>query len=726
MRSKVLLGGVAAAALSYGSASAQDGGEAMLEELVVTALKRSTTVQDTPMSITAVGAETIAQLGATRLEDYFRQVPSVNLSQGQLGQSRVSIRGVQGSGEATTGLYYDETPLTGPSGTTQDPGNNAADLNLFDVERVEVLRGPQGTLYGGGSMGGTLRVIFNKPDPTQIGGAVEAQRAVTKGGSDSGYLKGMINLPLIDGKLAVRAVAYGEARPGYVDNVRLGRKDINDSESSGYRVLLGFTPTEDVAVTATVVHQVSEADDVQGWYQSLGEHKTDSRAVLPIRNELDLYSLTAKWESPFGTLTGSSSHYKYDILRTVDFSPAYGAASPALARLLPITGYQPANLLSWNNELRLSSRGEGPLQWTIGAYTELRKDHIDSNTLFGDASTGMVYEPFRYVQGRYVETEVQQTAGFGEVSYKPVERLTLTVGARYYDYTKTTSGAGTQRNLLTGAAPERFAAQTADASGWVYRFNASYEPTSDILFYATASEGFRPGGANNIPGLNQALVVYAPDSLWNYEAGVKSTWLEGRMTANLAVYQIDWKDRQTGALTADGLYSFITNAGAARIRGFELELAARPMTGLTLNGAVSYTNAELTEDQANANILSDGSTGRKGDSIPLIPDLSASASATYVWPIAGEMNGLARADVAYTGEMASTFRPTYVYYDRFGSFTTVNLRAGIEGDDWGLYAFVQNLTDAVGIMNKNSGVGYQDLLFGLTPRTVGVNMRKRF
>lgn len=304
MRSRVLLGGVAAAALSYGSASAQDGGEAMLEELVVTALKRSTTVQDTPMSITAVGAETIAQLGATRLEDYFRQVPSVNLSQGQLGQSRVSIRGVQGSGEATTGLYYDETPLTGPSGTTQDPGNNAADLNLFDVERVEVLRGPQGTLYGGGSMGGTLRVIFNKPDSTQIGGAVEAQRAVTKGGSDSGYLKGMINLPLIDGKLAVRAVAYGEARPGYVDNVRLGRKDVNDSESSGYRVLLGFTPTEDVAVTATVVHQVSEADDVQGWYQSLGEHKTDSRAVLPIRNELDLYSLTAKWESPFGTLTG--------------------------------------------------------------------------------------------------------------------------------------------------------------------------------------------------------------------------------------------------------------------------------------------------------------------------------------------------------------------------------------------------------------------------------------
>lgn len=229
-----------------------------------------------------------------------------------------------------------------------------------------------------------------------------------------------------------------------------------------------------------------------------------------------------------------------------------------------------------------------------------------------------------------------------------------------------------------------------------------------------------------MPGLNSRLVVYQPDSLWNYEAGVKSTWLDGRLTANLSVYQIDWKERQTSALTADGLYSFITNAGDARIRGLELELVGRPVTGLTLTGAVGLTDAQLIEDQANGDILVDGSTGRKGDQIPLVPDMNASASATYVWPIGDSMNGMVRADVAYTGEMASTFRPTYVYYDRFGSFTTANLRAGIESDDWGAYVFVQNLFGATGIMNKNSGIGYQDLLYGLTPRTAGVTLRKRF
>jgi iron complex outermembrane recepter protein len=282
--------------------------------------------------------------------------------------------------------------------------------------------------------------------------------------------------------------------------------------------------------------------------------------------------------------------------------------------------------------------------------------------------------------------------------------------------------------MLTGAAPAAYSERSANASGWVYKFNASYKFNKDFMAYATASEGFRPGGANNIPGLNSALVVYNPDSLWNYETGVKTTWLGGKLTANASAYRIDWKNRQTSALTADGLYSFITNAGAARIQGLELEVAAKPMTGLSLTGAVGYTDAKLTQDQANANILVDGSTGKKGDRIPLVPDWSASLSASYVWPLPiGEgLNGLVRADAAYTGEMVSTFRPTYVYFDKFGGVATVNLRAGVESDKWGAYAFVTNLTDATGVLNKNSGVGYRGLLFSMTPRTVGVNARRKF
>lgn len=703
--------------------TAEAASDSTVEEVVVTALRRATTVQTTPMAITAVTGDTIAKLGATGLQDYFRQVPSVNLSQGQLGQARVTIRGVQGAGEATTGLYYDETPVTGPSGTTQDPANNAADLNLFDVERLEVLRGPQGTLYGGGSMGGALRVIFNKPDAQAFSAAIEGQATATKGGSGGGFLKAMGNIPLVESKLALRVVAFTEDRPGYIDNVRLKTKDVNDSRAAGYRVLLGFTPTDDISIVGTAVHQRTEANDLQGWYARVGEHKTDSRVVLPFESELDLWNLTARWDTPVGTLTGVTSYYDYNILRTVDFTPNY-AAVPAL---LPVMGYQPADLKSWNHEVRLSSRGDGPLQWTVGGYLELRKDHIDSNTVRADPATGKVISPFQYLVARYVETEIEQTAQFGEVSWSPIPELTLTAGARHYDYTKTTSGAGVKPNLLTGAPVQAFSSDTAEASGWVYKFNASYRITPDVMIYATAAEGFRPGGANNIPGLNPTLMIYDPDKLWNYEAGVKSTWLDGRLTANLAAYRIDWTNRQTSALTADGLYSFITNAGNARIQGIEVELVARPATGLTLTAGGAYTDAKLVEDQANANVLVTGSTGRKGDRIPLVPDYSASASASYVWPIgSGGLNGLARADVAYTGEMTSTFRPTYVYFDKFGSFTTVNLRAGVEGDGWGVYAFVNNLTDAVGVMNQNSGVNYSDLLYSLAPRTVGINAKRRF
>lgn len=718
------------AMLCAGAASAQATAtkpDEVVEEIVVTALKRSTTLQTTPMSISAVTGESLQKLGATGLADYFRQVPGVNLSQGQLGQSRVTIRGVAGSGEATTGLYYDETPVTGPSGTTQDPANNAADLNLFDVERVEVLRGPQGTLYGGSSMGGTLKVIYNKPDSEQFGAAIEGQASVTDGGSQGSYLKGMGNIPLITGKLAARIVAYTEDRAGYVDNVKSKISDVNDSRSSGYRAMLGFTPTDDITVILTKVHQSSSADDLEGWYASVGKYKTNSAVKLPLNTEMDLTSLTGKWNSPIGEVTAVSSYYLYDMLRTIDFTPQY---KPYVGSAYGVMGWQPANLQSWNHELRLSSKDDGPLQWTVGAYAELRKDHIDSHVLLTDPTTGAPFAPFRYVTSRYINTNVKQTSQFGELTWSPtqVEGLSLTVGVRHYDYTKTTSGAGTQKNLLTGAAPAGFSKQSADASGWVYKFNASYKFNKDVMVYATASEGFRPGGANNIPGLNSALVVYNPDSLWNYETGVKTTWLGGKLTANAAAYRIDWKNRQTSAITADGLYSFITNAGKARIQGVELEVAARPITGLTLNGAIGYTNAELTEDQANANILVDGSTGKKGDKLPNVPDVTASASASYSWPLTvGEgLNGLVRADAAYTGEMTSTFRPNYVYFDKFGSFATVNLRTGVEGDDWGLYAFLTNVTNATGIMNKNSNVGYQDLLYGLTPRTIGVNARRKF
>ncbi|OAN56578.1 TonB-dependent receptor [Sphingobium sp. TCM1] len=736
-----------AIAQSAPQAASEDGGE-----IVVTALRRSSTLQEAPLSIAAISGEGLVKMGATGLQDYFRAIPNLNLSQGQIGSSRISIRGINAAGEATVGLYFDEVPITGPSGTTQDAGNNAADLNLFDVERVEVLRGPQGTLYGSSSMAGTLRLIFNKPDAGKREAAMESQITTTKGGSMGYFMKAMINEPLIEDVLALRVSAYQEKRPGYIDNVTFGTKNVNDSTSKGIRALLAFTPRPDMTLTGTVIYQETEADDQQGWYEAAGRYKAQSPLQLPFNSKLQLYNLAYDWELPGVTLTATGSLYRYDILRTLDFTPPVNALSqsPAACRSyfslasacssaqltayrnaglnsLPAIGYQPAYLKAKTAEVRATSTNKGPFNWAIGAFYEKREDYIDSHVSLADPLTGATYLPLQDLSYRYVSTELTQKAAFGEVSLEPLSGLTFTAGARYYDYTKTTAGEATLASPLTASAVTPYSAVTAKAKGWIEKFNVNYKFSRDVMAYVTASKGFRPGGANNIPSLPGGLVIYAPDSLWNYEAGVKSTLFDNLVTFNLALFQIDWKNIQTAARTADGLFSFITNAGKARIRGGEADLTVRPLQGLSLTLAAGYSDAKLTEDQSNSALQVTGSTGLKGDRLPNVPKWSASATASYSWPLFADYDGLLRADYAYTGDMANGFGPTTnPYYESYGNYSSVNLRTGIERKDRGIYLFVQNLTNEVGLTGAASGLGYDRLVYSIPPRTIGINTRVSF
>jgi iron complex outermembrane receptor protein len=502
---KILLSTASLGMLAAGAAAAQTSPPAksdeIVEEIVVTALKRSTTLQTTPMSISAVTGDTLDKLGATGLSDYFRQVPGVNLAQGQLGQSRVTIRGVAGSGEATTGLYYDETPVTGPSGTTQDPANNAADLNLFDVERVEVLRGPQGTLYGGSSMGGTLKVIYNKPRRRRIWRIGRSQASTTKGGSSGFVPEGHGQYPA-DPRQAGRPDRGLHRRPRRLHRQR----QVQDQErqrqpqQTAIASMLGFTPTDDITVIGTVLHQSSSADDLQGYYQRLGKDKTDVSVVLPFESEMDLTSLNAKWNTDLGELTAVTSYYKYSILRTIDFTPQYQALCGQRVRGDGLSAGAAA-ILEPRGPLQLQGHGAVPVDGRP-LRRAAQGPHRQSDGAGRPGHRQGLFDPLRFIFARAVDTEIKQTSQFGELNYSPeqVSGLTLTVGARHYDYTKTTSGYGVKPNLLTGAPNAPYAEQKANAKGWVYKFNASYKVNSDVLVYGTASEGFRPGRRQQRPG----------------------------------------------------------------------------------------------------------------------------------------------------------------------------------------------------------------------------------
>lgn len=751
-----------------GSASAQDTAQpphatqksaTTLDSVTVSALKRETKLQETPVSISAVEAQTLKDMGASSFQDYFRSVPSLQIVGDSPTQRRVTMRGIRSTGEPTVGVYYDETPLSGPAGTSQDASSTVADMDLFDVERVEVLRGPQGTLYGSGSMGGTIRMIYNKPDASAFTGAFESDIASTRDASGpSTTYKAMVNVPLAKDVLAARAVLYQSERAGYVDNLGYGRDDVNDLDSKGGRVMLRLTPNEAVTLDASAIFQKTDQGGQSEWDEDLGRYNADFQTIATTKDDLHLYNLTLNWDLDWATLTTSASYYKWALQRTSDYTttlsrsttnatscsnyinaidgaPIGTCDTTQMARYtayaesrLPSALYQPMLLRSRNYEARLSGLALADrLAWTAGVYRENRDDTIESMVAKTDAGSGDVRQPLDLSAWRHVGTEMEQTAFYGEFTFSATDTLDLTYGLRRYDYDKKTYGQVHISNYITQSYVGDYTEVDASASGYVSKFNASYQFTPAIMGYATAAKGFRPGGANNVPGLADGLIAYQPDSLWNYELGLKTEWWDNRAQLNAALFQIDWSNMQVSGRSANGAFAYIANAGAARIRGAELEGTVRPLAGLTLNAMLTYLDGQLTEDQYNSELAMTNSTGLSGDRIPYVPTWSGAFGAGYNWPIKNtDLYGMARLDYSYVGSSSSYFRDNYAYYEKQGAYSLFNLRAGIEASRWAVYLYVSNLLDKAGVITRDTGAGYDNQVLTLRPRTIGLTLRANF
>jgi iron complex outermembrane recepter protein len=731
---------------------------AQIEEIVVTALKRDTKLQDTPISITALTADSLAKTGATNFNDYYRSVPSLQVTESAAGQNRLSIRGINLPGESTVGVYYDETPVTGPSGTTSDPGLQTPNINLFDAARVEVLRGPQGTLYGSGSMGGTLKVIFNKPDASRQQVRIETQLATTEEGQASYFLNGAVNLPLITDKLAVRVAGYTKRNGGYVDDIRDGQNNVNRSTTAGGRVMLRYTPIDDLEIIGTALYQRNDFHDNSSWYAQLGNYNSDQALRQPVNDGINLFNGTLNWSLPFAKLTVASSYYKWDLTRVVDItapvtaSVAFAQPSSALCKAYNSTtssctpgqlaayqtfafgtlpgGFQaPLTVKSQTHEVRFASPGAGMFDWTTGLFYEDRTDHTDSRIAKGDLATGELLDPLVLEGERLLDTDVKQFAQFGEVSVRPFGGLTVTGGIRHYHYDKTVTGLVLQPSLVLGFFPGPASSVDASADGWVGKANVSYQFTRTVMAYAQWGQGFRPGGANNVPGLNQGLVAYRPDKLDSYELGLKTSFDESRYVLNLAAFQINLSDMQA-ALNVQPGFRIVTNAGDGRIRGAEAEGSAK-FGGLTLSGGASYIpTAELTSAQAGGAIIVGAQNGQKGDRFPYTAKWSGTAAAEYDWKIA-QLGVFARLDANYRGKQANEFRPSYAFYETLNGFTELNARIGMTHDVWNVSLFVNNVTGTQEPISIQSGLAvppYQFERQQITPRprTIGVNVGASF
>lgn len=762
-------------------AMAQDDGE-----IVVTALKRDTRLQDTPLAISAVTGDSLTKAGTTSFTDLTSNTPSLRIVDSGPGNRRVILRGIVGAGEPTVGMYYDESPVSGSVGTTSDAAGSTPDFRIFDVERAEILRGPQGTLYGSGSMGGTVRIIYEKPKADRVEGAVAMGVSAIEGGSLGASADGMINLPIVKDVLALRVVGGYQQFAGYIDNEVYNTKNINDGYSYSGRALLRFTPTDRLTLDLGA-YFTKVATDSSRWnfgrFDGAGnlveagkQHVSNGRSASGNYDKNRIYSGTLRYDFDTVSVTAVSTYFDRDRIVVNDVSnnfdnrrstgscqqyfprtaaeminnPEYveGGTKPAKIKpdcsvseyndvYLPNLNaietsslYQPQSVKNWTNEIRISSTGDGPFGWTVGGFLEDRKSTVRSTLLAGDPLTGelLPFEAENIYYDRVVYDRQKQKALFAELNYKFFDKLTATYGVRWYDYDKTVGGVVTQGQMHYGSVASPFVESSTQEDGFVHKFNLSYEFSRDLMIYAQAAQGFRPGGVNQAVGLDAALAAYTSDSLWNYELGIKSQPLRG-VYFNVTGYQIDWDNMQVSGRTAGASSSFglISNVGAARVRGLEVELTARPYAGLSLGANLGYTDAKLTEDQVSSVVVA---AGRKGDRLAHVPKWNLSGSADYVWSLSDALEGTVRVDGSFVGSSYTALAPSDQYRRKVDSYALFNLRAGVQGDDgnWSLSAYVNNVFDALAITTKSasSNNGAYTLAYTAPPRTYGLNFTKHF
>lgn len=716
-----------------------------IDSVVVTALKRSSLVQQTPISMTVVSGEQLSRLGFMDLEKAAPLLPGLKLVSTAFGR-RLVLRGVYGAGEATTGLYYDETPMTGPVGTTADPGVMTPELALVDVDRIELLRGPQGTLYGSGAMGGALRILFTRPDLSEDAASVGVSLSSAAHGGQGGGANVVLNTVVIPDTLAVRLTAYDQRQPGVIDNVRLGLKDVDASSVRGVRLAALWAPGSRLTALVSATHQNSHRDDISAWNDTAGPWRTVHAGRAPFDGEIDLAAATVKWRGDAVDLTAVSSWYRWRLTRRSDYSGVLlGERTNAAgcmrmfsvtcdaAQMTSYSAYvdsvypailnQPAELTAEIHEIRAASVGDGPLTWTLGAYREVRGDSIDSQVRHVDLATGALTEPPVLIGRRDIENHLSQSAIFGEISYLVAPETELTLGARRFDYVKRDRGAVQIANVVSGTWADYAIDARTEEQGWSLKALASRQFGPGLFGYAQVSQGFRPGGVNVVPGLPESLAVYRSDRLNNYELGLKVQSEDRRFTGNVALYRIAWRDMQYAAQTQNRAFTYVTNIGAARIHGVEVEATAQRVMGWDFAGNLTVTDARLTADQLTNTAIG---LGLEGDRLPIVPRMTAAASMERHWTLPGDLVGRLRFDGSYAGIARSAFNAGNGDYLKMGGYAVFGASFSLERHDWTLDLTVDNLLDRAGHANAARNTSGPVEYFGVAPRTLRLSIERRF
>lgn len=701
-----------------------------LEEVIVTASKRGQSLQDF-----AGAASVITSFnGVKNIGDIANQVPGFSIvDAGPRNPTGLVIRGLRmdevgsndlGGDGAAVASYVDNIPLQGyfvpPS------------FSLKDLQQVEVVRGPQGTLYGNASIGGLIRYVTAKPDLTKQSVRVGAEISQTDHSDDLNYDTDLVvNTPLIDNTLGLRLMLGKTENAGFIDNDYLltgPAEDINDDETKQARISLLWQATDNFSLNTMYHYQKINVGDRQATNKSFTdeEYSTSSRYLQPMQGELQLASVDASYEMEWATLTASVNHYDYQHAERADQTDYFIALDAIYYENSYYTPFENLSAYAANTvdvikdsaELRLVSADDQPLRWLVGGFysrddLEVRAgDHVPG---FADYLGEFMPDDLDYLATQ--QETLDEYSLYGEVTYDLTEKWAASIGARYFRYDDDLEACVTYFPGDGIAGCEVGDDVSNDTLG---KFSTTYKFSESQSIYFAAAEGYRRGGANLTPPDVTTNRFYNPDKATNYEVGFHSYWLNQRVKFNAALFNIDWDNIQVQTVADDGR-SIWDNAGKAQSQGVEFDLSAQLKNGFTLRAGYSYTDAQLTESVESIGVFD-------GDTLPGSPRTQWNLALDYSQTFSAAVFD-ASIGTSYFGEIYTALNDGAANYKKLDSFRTTNVSAGVTLDQWRLGVFIDNISNTRGVTGTRGTEWYGDqgrFEYVTRPRTIGLSLAYQY
>jgi iron complex outermembrane receptor protein len=728
-----LMADAAAQTSTTASAPTEPSGE--IQEIIVTAEKREENLKDVPVPVSVISADSLIERNQVLLIDYATTVPAFAVTPVIGSQQSLSIRGVTtgGLGIPTVGVLIDDIPF-GDSTRIYVP-----DFDPGDIAQIEVLRGPQGTLYGADSMGGLLKYDTVQPNTERLSGNVLAGVGGIENGNSAGYtVRGSLNIPLTQ-TLAARISAFDREDPGYINNILLNKDAINGQRVYGGRAALRWSASDEFSATLSALYQHTAQDGSSDFNIGLKDLQQNEVAGAGVSTEeIQAYSATLKAKAGIFDITSLSGYSINQTTNHNDLSVNYGGFTERFYGAGGALITFPSETKKFTEELRVSFPVVNRLDAFVGLF--YTHESLDDLSYFQatDVLTGQIVQnEARYHDPR---STYEEYAVFGNLDYHITDQFDVQFGIRashidnvfqpYLQWPGFSSPLPPSNTVCDSSCITPGA--TAKASPINYLVTPRYKISEDVMVYFRFATGYRPGGANVNFGSAPQFVPqqYNPDETKNYELGVKADFLDHKLAIDASLYYIDWSNIQIqlevpvncGCALPGNLYQ--GNGAGAKSEGLELSATLKPLTGMTIGGWIAYDNAVLTQS------FSAGTFGLAGDRLPFSPTISGRLSIEQRFPIGNSATGSLGADESYVGDRIGIFQNDQgngVYPPRhdYPGYATFDLHAGLQSGSWSANLYANNVLDRRGLLG-DGGSFQPTVLFYIKPRTFGVNMSKSF